>query len=120
MGRLIDADALLSELEKYSDPTAMSRNDYLFGMQQRLETCIELVEDAPTVDAVPVRRGRWIYEERDRLDHETDDGRVFRTEKWWKCSECGNAKGYIGHKPSDNFCSKCGADMRKDGDADGV
>ena len=53
MGRLIDADALLSEMEKYSDPTAREKNEYLFGMQQRLETCIELVDDAPTVDATP-------------------------------------------------------------------
>lgn len=59
--RLVNADALLSEMEKYSDPTA-SENDYLFGMQQRLETCIELVEDAQTVDAVEVvrcRECRW-------------------------------------------------------------
>ena len=54
--RLVDADALLSELEKYNDPSAREKNEYLFGMQQRLETCIELVEDAPTVDAVPVVR----------------------------------------------------------------
>ena len=60
--RLVNADALLGELEKYSDPTAMSKNDYQFGMQQRLETCIELIEDAPTVDAVEVvrcRECRW-------------------------------------------------------------
>lgn len=58
MGRLIEANALLSEMEKYSDDTARSKmeNEYLFGMQQRLETCIELVEDAPTVDAVEVVR----------------------------------------------------------------
>lgn len=58
MGRLIEANALLSEMEKYSDDTERSKNEYLFGMQQRLETCIELVEDAPTVDAVPVVRCR--------------------------------------------------------------
>lgn len=58
MGRMIDADALLSEMGKYSDDTARSKNEYLFGMQQRLETCIELVEDAPTVDAVDVVRCR--------------------------------------------------------------
>ena len=54
--RLVDADALLSKMEKYSDDNARSKNEYLFGMQQQLETCIELVEDAPTVDAVPVVR----------------------------------------------------------------
>ena len=54
--RLVDADALLSELEKYNDLSAKYKDDYLYGLQQRLETCIELVEDAPTVDAVPVIR----------------------------------------------------------------
>lgn len=56
--RLVDADALLSEMGKYSDLSARYRNEYLSGMQQRLETCIELVDDAPTVDAVPVVRCR--------------------------------------------------------------
>ena len=134
--RLIDGDALYKAMQDAEDlarqrvldtestlpyPNNLnpSYTRYLAQMDERTKAK-EMVADAPTVDAVPARHGRWIYEERDRLDHETDDGRVFRTEKWWKCSECGNAKGYIGHKPSDNFCSKCGADMRKGGDTDGV
>ena len=54
--RLVNADALLGELDKYNDLSAKYKDDYLYGLQQRLETCIELVEDAPTVDAVEVVR----------------------------------------------------------------
>ena len=105
MGRLIDADVFMGNIVSIADLRTIST-----------KTSGEALDKTPTVDAVPVVHGKWIYEERDRLDHETDDGRVFRTEKWWKCSKCGNAKGYIGHKPSDKFCSECGADMREDGD----
>ena len=63
------------------------------------------------------KTGRWIFEERKRLVDETDDGSVYRTEKWWSCSECGYAKGYWTSKPSSNYCENCGAKMRKDGEA---
>ena len=77
MGRMIDANALLSEMEKYSDDTARSKNEYLFGMQQRLETCIELVEDAPTVDAVPVVRCK------DCMHYGFTDNRIPEEQVWW-------------------------------------
>ena len=57
------------------------------------------------------RKGQWIFEERKRLDDETDEGPVYRVEKRWKCSVCGHDKGF-GGKPLDKFCSECGADMR--------
>ena len=102
MGRLIEANALLSEMEKYSDDTARSKNEYLFGMQQRLETCIELVEDAPTVDAVPVVHGRW---------KEDTGGYGF-----WICSHCGFVSEASGADMLYKFCPVCGAKMDgKDG-----
>lgn len=67
--------------------------------------------------AQPERKtGRWIYEERKRLVDETDDGPVYRTEKWWSCSECGYTKGYQISKPSSNYCENCGAKMLKEGE----
>ena len=51
---------------------------------------IDIIEDAPTVDAVPVVHGEWIHH---------DDGVV-------TCSECGNAES------SDSYyCRYCGAKM---------
>lgn len=58
------------------------------------------------------KKGKWIGEERQRLIDETDDGCVYMTDTWWYCSECGNSKGYVGHKPEDKYCNECGADMR--------
>ena len=60
----------------------------------------KLIEDAPTVDAKPVVRGRWIS-----LEPEIG---------LFECSKCG-------HKilrAECNYCPNCGADMR--GDQDGT
>lgn len=101
--RLVDADALLSEMEKYSDDTASSKNDYLFGMQQRLETCIDVVEYAPTVDAVPVVHGHW---------KEDTGGYGF-----WLCSHCGFVSEASAADLLYRYCPHCGARMDgKDGD----
>lgn len=98
--RLIDADALLSELEKYNDLSARYRNEYLFGMQQRLETCIELVDDAPTVDAVPVRHGRWID-----IDPEMYTWKI-------RCSKCGHERSMMSTgQIYPMYCEDCGAKM---------
>lgn len=67
--------------------------------------------------AQPERKtGRWMFEERKRLIDETDDGPVYRTEKWWSCSECGYAKGYRISKPSSNYCENCGSPILKEGE----
>ena len=59
----------------------------------------------PTVDAVPVRHGRWV--------HHPEIG-------WgstWLCSECGEKTvETIMGEPRYKFCPMCGAGMRKDGE----
>ena len=62
------------------------------------------LDDAPTVDAVPVVHGRW---ETDGMM--MDDGEYLMT----RCTACGKAYEYGYNMP---FCPNCGADMRKDGD----
>ena len=58
----------------------------------------------PTVDAVPVRHGRW---------NSSDD--VYETAV---CSVCrwDTTEPWVHIKEWFNFCPHCGADMRKDGD----
>lgn len=58
----------------------------------------KLIEEAPAVDAVPVRRGRWI---------DMGDATVV-------CSECNNQ--IIG-EPDYDFCPNCGADMGEESEA---
>ena len=60
-----------------------------------------LIDVAPTVDAVPVRHGRWIP------CRPLGDG----TPEGYMCSVC-----HVGGWEKTNFCPECGADMRKDDD----
>ena len=91
MTRLIDADAL--------------NLDYEVDMADDWKTAHEManiVKYAPTVDAVPVRHGKWIYNKSDRSIN---------------CSECGADmpyKYYYGYTDwISNYCPQCGARMDK-------
>ena len=63
-----------------------------------------IVDNEDTVDAVPVRRGRWVMIEGELAF-------------WDKCSECG--KKILHRTPYYDFCPNCGANMRKDGEQHG-
>lgn len=92
MGRLIDADELIDDIRKKARAGfPANKNLFLYA-----ESC---VIHAPTVDAVPVRRGKWI---------ET-------MEFYRKCSECGETwhEQWIMGKHL-KFCPNCGADMKED------
>ena len=72
--RLIDADALFVEIE----------NDYknANGMRRRgLSEALDGIADAPTIDAVPVVRGRWV-----EYGNYPDDAYYHH-----KCSNCNTA-----------------------------
>lgn len=67
----------------------------------------ETIEEAPAVDAEPVRHGRWIP----RGDDDSDAG-------MYKCSECGDER-YFGEEVLTSeeaatyarYCPNCGAKM---------
>lgn len=101
--RPIDADALTDDILK----SAVMIDDT--GIQTGYEIAIELIKRQPTIDAEPVRHGKWIIRDN------PDTG-------WYRvtCSECGedvtaNAP-CIGFFPNAkviwNYCPECGADMR--------
>ena len=92
--RLIDANALLEELDKFANPMPKkSGYDFLCGVA----TAITEIENAPTVDAVEVVHGRW--------EHLGGDE--------WCCTECGNVITTEGSwvKPTKKFCDECGTKM---------
>lgn len=82
--RLIDAEKLgLTDFE-----IAMCDGDY----KEALKMVLGKIEDAPTVDAEPVRHGRWLK----------------NGDRYCECSVChheGNTSG------ADNYCPNCGAKM---------
>lgn len=106
MCRLIDVDALKADYGMAED-CKNCKTGYCSCEYDRIYSKMDFcgwLDDAPTVDAVPVRHGRWEW-----------DGEAF------VCSACGS--GYKGQptmmgKPMFEFCPVCGADMRKDGDHD--
>lgn len=93
MGRLIDADTFVLAL---MDASLSSVDE---------DTILDLIDSIPTVDAVPVRRGKWIEKE----DWSIDD-------YYYTCSVCGEDFVTVDGTPSENlwnFCPNCGADMRE-------
>lgn len=79
----------------------------LLASVQTLGEAYGIIQEMDTVDAVPVRHGRWRH-----------------YEGMLTCFECGmgfydDIMEYCGdHVPK--FCPDCGADMRKDGEAHGT
>ena len=107
--RLIDANALLEELDKFANPMPnRSGYEFLHG----IATVITEIEDATTVDAVEVVHGRWIYHE----CVSSFDGLI----SGYSCSECNS---FVDEEIFDmdefhkDFCGHCGAKM--DGDGNG-
>lgn len=88
--RLVDADALLEQMKH--------RKEYI----GRPSDPVCLVEDAPTVDAVPVKNGQWIPEVT------ISDAKLMNVMSIIKCSYCG--KGWRTDNGA-SYCSNCGAKM---------
>lgn len=95
MMRLIDADALIFALvtQDYSG-SPESLEDWT--PQDITKAEITDIEHAPTIEAEPVRYGKWI-------ECKGSDGKDYR-----KCSECLHTQNITGLL---NFCPVCGAKM---------
>lgn len=91
--RLIDADALM----KYFEGLAVSlENVECFAAADAIQTAAETLKLAPTIDAEPVRHGRWI----DMRESHKDVPHI-------RCSEC---KSVI-YGLESRYCPNCGAKM---------
>ena len=106
--RLIDADSLKEGIKELKR-SPWYNNDINPSWQQGIKDAVHVVEtlcidEEPTVDAVPVRHGKWIDE------GQPDD---FFPHNAWRCSECGEQVLEIG-EPWYNFCPACGARMDKE------
>ena len=97
MTRYIDADALTDDILK----SAVMIDDT--GIQTGYEIAIELIKRQPTIDAEPVRHGKWI---------KADSQQYFRKHyPCFTCSECGYRKD---SQKKWNYCPNCGARMDKE------
>lgn len=82
--RLIDADALKLDIM------------CVYGSNPQY---INWLNHAPTVDAVPVRHGKWIHEVRYTIDS-------LHSYQQYRCSECG-----MTYFTNTKYCPNCGARM---------
>lgn len=97
--RLVDADAEVERLKKgYCEECTRKEGYGIFGAACTpcwVMDAIEEFENASTIDAEPVRHGRWIIDKGDM----------------W-CSECGYEDVTENGEPEDyHYCPNCGAKM---------
>ena len=94
MGRLIDADALIGQYNKFA---LTAQTDYAEGVRD----VINDINNAPTIEP---KRGEWIFKT------------VFPNDKsefpmgYLVCSVCGS---HHSNSTPCNYCDNCGADMRE-------
>ena len=100
MSRLIDADALKATMIETLEQ--IKANPKMDGQEMHIIAGIamlgEMIDDSPTIDAVPVVRGKW------RLYSPLTDT--------YECDKCGYQ--VIDESFRTNFCPNCGADMREE------
>lgn len=97
--RLIDADALRDKLQEEIDKAIPPFDDVIGSIRCGVRLARNIVEDEPTVDAVPVRHGKWIHEVRYTIDS-------LHSYQQYRCSECDMT--YI---TNTKYCPNCGARM---------
>ena len=136
MARLIDAENLLNQYERIDWYSVSKKGQLVSGATTEDNAFIhyydgeEIIKNAPTIEAVPVRHGRWILEAHDERVN-------YRWNVTAECSECCDEQKEIwavffpNVPPSiardaalvsaesvklSNYCPNCGAKM--DGGAD--
>ena len=101
MTRLIDADAVYKILESCEIRKATIGNpltDWEYGYTCGIERAESEIDCAPTLDAVPVRHGKWLPENR-------------TMDAYWVCSCCGFPSEAHGAFKIYKYCPNCGARM---------
>lgn len=101
MSRLIDADALQEEVNGFTMTVTglrAGKGVLLEYVKQYRDFINRIIDDAPTIDAVPVVHGRW--------ETYTDFDEEWEEMDFSKCSICGNL-----HYDEYRYCPSCGAKM---------
>ena len=102
MSRLIDADALTERLNEYANDDWNVSLGEVFT--DAVDTCLDFVENAPTIEAVPVVHGEW----ENVGDNEED--------LCFRCTNCNTEFSCeINMRQFAKHCPNCGADMLKGG-----
>lgn len=110
--RLIDADALMADLEKWLkqiDPTHPSEDNSIPPMEDIIVSTLMTIEEQPTIEPQRMRgKGRW-----NAYYHGEENGKSIFS---YSCNQCGygapyNFIGGVCEQKKWNFCPNCGAWM---------
>lgn len=100
--RLIDVDALHNVFERYRNaPHVRMRNGVSEGMRMVINSCIEFLDNAKTIDAVEVVHGRWEQRESGFVYFCSNcEYWTFQREahEWHYCPNCGTQMDGIEHE----------------------
>ena len=100
MNRLINADALQMQIDEYAEHIRRLKKGKIPKAELAvLLDCKACVDNAPTVDAVPVVHGEWI---------DRNGSIVAPFWERYECSECG------ARSDNSKYCPNCGARMDAD------
>ena len=99
--RLIDADALAKAFREASKTDDSENNRTWWS--EALISAAEEVDDAPTVDAVERKRGKWVLHPEVRNIY----GGIYI-----ECSEC-HTKYVVQYVEDEKYCRNCGAEMER-------
>lgn len=87
----------------------IDRPDHEFELARAvIHRCCEEIDKQPTIEAEPVRRGRWIQS--DALDYKDPNGVIH---VHGMCSCCRLIYDFRDMTSRFKFCPNCGADMRE-------
>lgn len=106
--RLIDADALEDVLVNHGF-CYCNESDYSDGVASGFLLARDDVKNAPTIDAEPIRHGRWEHG-REISRSYIGDACIGVQYEDWKCSNCGIVCEQS-DKPKYKYCPVCGARM---------
>ena len=99
--RLIDAEKIAEVLNRY---LAQLRNSGIsVGLRMGINTCLTFINNANTIEADPVRHGRW----------EVSTDEWFETDVY-TCSKCRESYVLVEGTPKENlwhYCPNCGCRM---------
>lgn len=104
--RLIDADALEDVLLNHGF-CYCNESDYSDGVASGFLLARDDVKEAPTIDAEPIKHGRWVWSEDAPLEEGQIEG---DRESFYQCSECGAYDLRLKDCHAD-YCWSCGAKM---------
>lgn len=97
MARLINGIDLTIQLATCK-ASLVGESEWITGYRDGLTAAFDLLAEAPTIEAAPVKRGKWKL-------HKDGSG---------TCDQCHFTQLDVWDMDNwDNFCAHCGADMRE-------